>query len=110
MWPKYALFSLSLVVLYYRSVVKSAMWKLWTGGGDVPNAFDTAPISIRGEEEKPNYFITFHIKNEKLVSNISAIGEDLLSLDPNFAEFIQPLPSLHVTTILVHLNQSNFNR
>ncbi|KAL3074401.1 hypothetical protein niasHS_015231 [Heterodera schachtii] len=45
---------------------------------------------------------------KKVVSNVKAIQNQLLRFDSDFSHTFQPLQSLHVTLLLIHLDKTNF--
>uniref|UniRef100_A0A914CI82 A-kinase anchor protein 7-like phosphoesterase domain-containing protein n=1 Tax=Acrobeloides nanus TaxID=290746 RepID=A0A914CI82_9BILA len=54
-----------------------------------------------------NAFVTFHVKSEDIVKNIQGIQDKLVSIDSRFNTTLQSIKSLHVTIIIVKINEEN---
>jgi hypothetical protein len=67
-------------------------------------------LKFKEAKEKANAFITFHLHNPGLIAKVYEIQRELLEKDWRFGHTFQPLNSLHVSLIFVHLNWQNFNR
>uniref|UniRef100_A0A183BZW2 AKAP7_NLS domain-containing protein n=1 Tax=Globodera pallida TaxID=36090 RepID=A0A183BZW2_GLOPA len=64
--------------------------------------------ALSEDQKSANAFVTFHVKSSEVVSNIQTIHRELLQFDSDFSHTFQPLQSLHVTLLIIHLNKQNF--
>ncbi|KAG8201315.1 hypothetical protein JTE90_016794 [Oedothorax gibbosus] len=56
------------------------------------------------QSKRPNYFVAVQITNTKIHENIKEIQDYILSQDSTFDECMIPIPTLHITLMVININ------
>jgi hypothetical protein len=102
--------SLSLSIFLFLLAVATSKQRKYTDDVSLGKCQFLFPVLEFKETKEANAFITFHLHNPRLIAKVYEIQRELLEKDWRFGHTFQPLNSLHVSLIFVHLNLQNFNR
>nr|XP_043905114.1 A-kinase anchor protein 7-like isoform X2 [Solea senegalensis] len=55
------------------------------------------------DSQRPNYFVSIPITNQKISSAVAEVQEAVLQQEPRLAKAMIPVPTLHITLLVTHL-------
>ncbi|XP_062267777.1 A-kinase anchor protein 7-like isoform X2 [Platichthys flesus] len=72
-------------------------------GGRVDSEEDGDKKKKKKENQRPNYFVSIPITNTQISSAVAEVQEAVLQQEPLLAKAMIPVPTLHITLLVMHL-------
>nr|XP_057912288.1 A-kinase anchor protein 7-like isoform X2 [Doryrhamphus excisus] len=72
-------------------------------GGRVDSEEDAETRKKKKPSQRPNYFISIPITSSQISSAVSMVQEAMLEQEPRLAKAMIPVPTLHITLLVMHL-------
>ncbi|KAM9356076.1 uncharacterized protein KZ484_014079 isoform 23-T26 [Pholidichthys leucotaenia] len=86
------------------SIQKKRKRKRGDSGGRVDSEEDGEKKKKKREGQRPNYFVSIPITNTQISTAVAEVQEAILQQEPRLIKAMIPVPTLHITLLVMHLS------
>ncbi|KAM9356302.1 LOW QUALITY PROTEIN: A-kinase anchor protein 7-like [Pholidichthys leucotaenia] len=86
------------------SIQKKRKRKRGDSGGRVDSEEDGEKKKKKREGQRPNYFVSIPITNTQISTAVAEVQEAILQQEPQLVKAMIPVPTLHITLLVMHLS------